>query len=209
MFGSFYGGHPTPIRANPLGAGLFARGDHSSDIGDSNGNTYEDDWFRTIPYDPSAGGDAADPERALPADWPPVPPAFANPVEGDYRNPGGVNPDGPVDDIISTWGNNTNGIDEYTASNFGGAMQGDLIAGKSGGSLHRVQVAADGSLVLLTQNFITNLGGNPLGVTANSDSDPFPGTIWVGTFNSSIVVLEPQDFITCLLPGDPGYDALG
>ena len=28
--------------------------------------------------------------RALPADWPPVPLALANPVEGDFRNPGGI-----------------------------------------------------------------------------------------------------------------------
>jgi len=206
VFGSFYGGHPTPVRANPLGSGLFTRGSHSSDPGDSNGNGFTDDWFRTLPFDPQAVGDAADPQRALPADWPPVPIAAANPVEGDFRNPGGSNPDGPVDDLITTWSNNTNGIDEYTASNFGGAMQGDLIAGKSGGSLHRVQLAPDGSLDTLTQNFISGLGGNPLGITANGDTDPFPGTIWVATFGSNIVVLEPQDFVICVLPGDPGYD---
>ena len=209
VFGSFYGGHPAPIRANPAGAGLFARGSHSSDIGDSNGNGYTDDWFRTLNYDPNAGGDAADPQRALPADWPPVPVGLANPVEGDFRNPGGANPDGPIDDIVTTWSNNTNGIDEYTASNFGGAMQGDLIAGKSGGNLHRVQLNPDGSLNTLTQNFVSGIGGNPLGITANGDADPFPGTIWVATFNSNIVVLEPQDFVICVLPGEPGYDPLG
>ncbi len=208
VFGSFYGGHPAPIRANPAGAGLFARGPHSSDIGDSNGNTYEDDWFRTIPYDPNGSGDATDPQRALPADWPPLPLAMANPVQGDFRNPGGANPDGPVDAIVTTWSNNTNGIDEYTASNFNGAMQGDLLAGKSGGSLHRVQVNGDGSLNTLTQNWVSGLGGNPLGITANSDTDPFPGTIWVATFNANVVVLEPQDFVTCILPTDPAYDPL-
>ena len=145
----------------------------------------------------------------MPADWPPVPGFLANPVEGDYRNPGGSNPDGPVDAIVTIWGNNTNGIDEYTASNFGGAMQGDLLAGKSGGTLHRVQLNPDGSLETLTQNFLSGLGGNPLGVTANGDSDPFPGTIWVATFNANIVVLEPQDFVICVLPGEPGYDPLG
>lgn len=206
VFGSFYGGHPAPVRANPAGAGLFTRGSHSSDPGDSNGNGYTDDWFRTVPYDPSAGGEAGDPSRALPADWPPVPIASANPVEGDFRNPGGANPDGPVDDILGTWGNNSNGIDEYTASNFGGAMQGDLIAGRSGGRLHRVQLNPDGSLDTLSQDWISNLGGNPLGITANGDADPFPGTIWVATFNADIVVLEPQDFVECVLPGDPGYD---
>lgn len=209
VFGSFYGGHPNPGRSNPSGAGLFTRGAHSSDPGDSNGNGYTDDWFRTVPFDPNGSGDATDPDRALPADWPPVPVALANPVEGDFRNPGGVNPDGPADVLVTTWQNNSNGIDEYTASNFGGAMQGDLIAGRNDGSLHRVQLMPDGSLDTLTQNWVSGIGGNALGITANGDSDPFPGTIWVATFSSDIVVLEPQDFVICVLPGDPGYDPGG
>ncbi|MEM9743740.1 MAG: kelch repeat-containing protein, partial [Pseudomonadota bacterium] len=209
VFGSFYGGHPTPIRANPLGAGLFARGDHSSDPTDLNGNGFTDDWFRTTPFDPAGSGDASDPQRALPADWPPVPISLANPIEGDFRNPGGVNPDGPDDEVVTTWLTNTNGIDEYTASNFEGALQGDLIAGRSGGNLHRVQVnPADGSLVALDQNFASNLGGNPLGIATVGDDGPFPGTIWVATFNSNIVVLSPDDAITCVLPGEPSYDPL-
>ena len=79
LFGSFYGGHPSPLRSNPSGAGLFTRGTHSSDPGDSNGNGYTDDWFRTVPYDPAGAGEATDPQQALPADWPPVPVGLANP----------------------------------------------------------------------------------------------------------------------------------
>jgi N-acetylneuraminic acid mutarotase len=206
VFGSFYGGHPNPVRSNPSGAGLFTRGTHSSDPGDSNGNGYTDDWFRTVPFDPNGSGEATDPAQALPADWPPVPLGLANPVEGDFRNPGGSNPDGPNDVIVTTWQNNSNGIDEYTASNFGGAMQGDLIVGRSSGSLHRVELLPDGTLDTLTPNWVSGIGGNALGVTANGDSDPFPGTIWVATFSSDIVVLEPQDFVICIEPGDPGYD---
>ena len=205
-FGSFYGGHPAPVRANPAGAGLFTRGTHSSDPGDSNGNGYTDDWFRTVPYDPNGVGEAADASQALPADWPPVPLGLADAVQGDFRNPGGSNPDGPVDAIVTTWQNNSNGIDEYTASNFAGAMQGDLIAGRSGGNLHRVELNPDGSLAQLHQNWVSGIGGNALGVTANGDSDPFPGTIWVATLNSDVVILEPQDFVICILPGEPGYD---
>jgi hypothetical protein len=197
-FGSFYGGHPTPIRANPAGAGLYTGGSSGSPI------------FRTKKYDPNAlPGDpdfTSNVNEALPADWPPVPLAQANPDEGDWRGPTVNNPDGPNDVLVTTWGNNTNGIDEYTASNFNGAMQGDLIAGKNGGVLRRVELNANGSLANLTSNFATNLGGNALGITCNSDSDPFPGTIWVATFNSNIVVLEPQDFVICILPSDPGYD---
>ena len=210
VFGTYYAGHPTPVRANPSGAGLFTRGSHSSDPGDSNGNTYTDDWFRTVPYDPNGSGEAADPQQALPADWPPVPVALANPDEGDYRGPGQANPDGPDDDIVTIWQNNTNAIDEYTASNFGGAMQGDLVAGRNGGgNIHRVELMPDGSLDMLHANFISGLSGNVLGLVANGDADPFPGTIWAGTFDDKIVVLEPQDFVICILPGDPGYDPNG
>lgn len=209
VFGSFYGGHPCPIRANPSGAGLFARGPHSDDPADVNGNTYVDDWFRTQTYDPSAGGDAADPTRALPADWPPVPLSLANSVEGDYRNPGGTNPDGSDDVLVTTWTNNTNGIVEYTATNFSGAMQGNLVAGRNTGKLHRIELQPDGSLAALTEDWLSNLGGNPLGLAANSDDDPFPGTIWVATFHDHIMVFEPQDFGNCIAQGEPGYDPQG
>ena len=201
-FGSFYGGHPNPVRANPSGAGLFTRGSHSSDPGDSNGNGYTDDWFRNSILNTNNANFS---DRSLPVDWPPVPLNMANPIEGDFRNPGGTNPDGPNDVIVTTLQNNSNGIDEYTASNFGGAMQGDLIIGRSS-NLHRVTLNANGSLNTKTHNWTSGLGGNALGVTCNSDTDPFPGTIWVATYNSDIVILEPNDAVSCLNPGDPGYD---
>ncbi|MDP5172875.1 MAG: malectin domain-containing carbohydrate-binding protein [Bacteroidia bacterium] len=199
-FGAFYGGHPTPVRANPAGAGLFTN---------PTANGLAGAIFRTQTYDPdgSTPGSTTDPSIALPANWPPVPVSLADPREGDWRGPGINNPDGPDDVLVTTWGTNTNGIDEYTASNFGGAMQGDLIAGKNGGILRRVQLNPDGSLLSLTSEFLSGIGGNALGVTCNSDSDPFPGTIWVAPYNGTIVVLEPQDFVICILPGEPGYDA--
>ena len=39
----------------------------------------------------------------------------------------------------------TNGLDEYTASNFGGAMQGDLLAASHNDTIYRIQLNADGS----------------------------------------------------------------
>ncbi|OEY73574.1 hypothetical protein APR40_08100 [Salegentibacter salarius] len=197
-FGSFYGGHPTPVRANPFGAGLYTNPSKNGTTGAI---------FRTKKYHPAknTGDFTNDPNIGLPADWPPV--AVANPVEGDWRGPGIPNPDGPVDDIITTWGTNTNGIDEYTASNFNGAMKGNLIAGVNTGVLRRVELKPDGSLSKLTPSFVSGLGGDALGVTCNSDNDIYPGTIWVVTLNGKLIVLEPQDFGECKLPGDPGYDA--
>ncbi|MFK7923067.1 MAG: malectin domain-containing carbohydrate-binding protein [Bacteroidia bacterium] len=203
-FGSFYGGHPNPVRANPSGAGLFTRGTHSSDPGDSNGNGYTDDWFR----DQVLGtGNASFSDQSLPVDWPPVPSSMADIRQGDYRLPSGNNPDGDNDAIVTIIQNNSNAIDEYTATTFGGAMKGDLIIGRNGGgNLHRVSFNPDGSLKSYDQNWISGIGGNVLGVTCNSNTDPFPGTIWVASFNGNIKVFEPQGTIVCVYPGDPGYD---
>ena len=202
-FGSYYGGHPNPIRANPAGAGLFARGSHSSDPGDSNGNGYTDDWFRTQILN------VTDPNfqtQSLPVDWPPVPISMANPVEGDFRMPSGSNPDGPDDGNILVWQNNTNAIDEYTASNFSGAMQGNLIAGRQLGNLHRVTLNPDGTVNTYEQDWVSGLGGNALGIKCQGDGDIFPGTIWIATYDNRVVVLEPQDVVICLQPGDSNYD---
>ena len=216
-FGSVYGGHPAPVRAN-VNAGLYTRGAHTDDTGDTDGDGFDDGLLRTVPYDPDGTGDAANPNRALPANWPPVPPTLINVDNDDFRMPGENNPDSadpafapfedPKDDItVTNWQNNTNAIAEYTASNFAGAMQGDLIAGRSGGNLHRVQLQPDSTLLSLDQSFAANLGGNPLGITTQGDSNIFPGTIWVANFfGNAIVILEPNDFVECILPGEPGYD---
>ncbi|MBT8183331.1 MAG: PKD domain-containing protein [Eudoraea sp.] len=185
-FGSFYGGHPNPTRANPAAAGLYT----APNILGTQGAV-----FRTTIYDPdgSTPGSTTNAAIALPANWPPV--QTANGVEGDWRGPGISNPDGADDNPVTTWGTNTNGIDEYTASNFGGAMQGDLLAGHNNGILRRVELNANGSLNQLTSNFLTGIGGNALGVSCNSDDEVFPGTIWIGTLNGKIVVFEPGDYM--------------
>ncbi len=195
--GSYYGGHPNPTRANPTGAGLYTAPGLTGNAGAV---------FRTQTYDPngSTPGSTTDANLALPANWPPV--ATANAVEGDWRGPGIANPDGPVDGEVTIWGTNTNGMDEYTASNFGGAMQGNLLAGHSGGNVRRVELNPAGGLQAMNQTFFSGIGGNALGISCNSDSNNFPGTVWVGTLNGIIVVFEPQDFV-CIDPGQPGYDA--
>ncbi|MDF0717410.1 PKD domain-containing protein [Muricauda sp. 334s03] len=198
IFGSFYGGHPNPIRANPTGAGLYTA---------PNQNGTDGAVFRTEVYDPdgSTPGSTSNPDIALPANWPPV--QTANSVEGDWRGPGLVNPDGDDDAPIVVWGTNTNGIDEYTATNFGGAMQGDLIAGVNTQVLRRVELNADGTLENFTPKFAEGLGGNPLGISCNGDFEIFPGTIWAGTLGGKIIVFEPQDFIECDDPaGNPLAD---
>ncbi|WP_109830037.1 Kelch repeat-containing protein [Reichenbachiella versicolor] len=191
-FGSHYGGHPTPIRANPLSAGLYTSGD--------------DDVFRTLKYDPDESGvnTTSDVSIALPANWPPVP--AANTVESDWRSSISSNPDGDEDTNFLTWGTNTNGIDEYTASNFSGAMQGNLIAGTNQGLLRRVEINGDGSLKELHENFASGISGNALGITCNGDDEIFAGTIWIATLFGDLLVMEPEDLIECVSDTDPSFD---
>ncbi|GAB4398930.1 MAG: hypothetical protein OHK0053_18310 [Microscillaceae bacterium] len=210
VFGSVYGGHPCPTRANP-NAGLYTRGTHTSDPGDTDADGFTDGFFRTVKYNPNGTGDAANPNRALPADWPPVDPSLFDVREADYRQPafGNSNPDGDDDIIIVNWGNNTNAIDEYTASNFGGQMKGNLIAGKSGGSLHRVILTGDGTTATVEQDKFSTGGGNPLGLVCQGDlsaKHKFPGTIWIATFNSEIKILEPNDFTICIAENNPTFN---
>jgi hypothetical protein len=75
-----------------------------------------------------------DPKTSLPVDWPPVDPALANPIEADFQNPG-------IDDMaLFTVKASTNGICEYTASNFGGALKGDLLAASFDENIYRVDI---------------------------------------------------------------------
>ena len=170
----YYAGHPNPIRGNPTGAGLFTDIDGVSS-------------FRTSPSGP-------DP---LPADWPPVPPQLADPVQCDFRNPG-------VDDgALTYWEDSTNGMTEYTASNFGGALQGDILAaGFQGNNIWRIMISADGSEVTNDSDdgkhrvtFASGFGATPLDVTAQADGDIFPGTVWAATYGAdAITVFEPADY---------------
>ncbi len=210
VFGSVYGGHPCPVRAN-VNAGLFTRGTHSAG---GTGQAFSDSYFRTQVYDPdgSTPNSETDPTKALPANWPPVDPSLINAENADFRQPTqtpGVNPEGIDDIIVVNWSNNTNAVAEYTASNFGGVMKGDLVAGK-GNALHRVDRDASGNIIGFQESEFTGISGNALGVDCQGDADIFPGTIWVANYSGDdIVILEPNDFVICILPGEPGYDANG
>ena len=147
-----YGGHPTPIRGNPIGADIYdASGNVILDINSSNS---------------------------------PVPASLVNPAECDYQSPSEDN------SLGSTFGW-TGGIEEYTASNFGGAMQGDLLVVEGGSNVERVELNAAGDGVTNQENnFFTP--GSALGIESTGDEGPFPGTVW--TARGDITVYEPNDY---------------
>ncbi|WP_317196481.1 PKD domain-containing protein [Robertkochia flava] len=191
--GNYYGGHPAPIRAFPSKAGIL-KYVYTSEGWVNSGAYSLGNLLQGVSgyFNGSFGlADFPDDQR-----------------QGNYTTDDISNPDLNILDIV---GSSTNGICEYTASNFEGAMQGDLLTAtfSSTGKINRYKLDASGTSVVFKNNsFLSGFGSQPLDVIAQGDNDPFPGTIWAVTYGANnITIFEPSDFISCLLPGDPGYDA--
>jgi hypothetical protein len=166
----YYAGHPNPVRGNPLGAGLYTHDDATG-------------IFRT-----STTGD-----NPLPADWPPVPESEAYAAECDFRN------SGEGDGALANYIPSTNGITEYTATNFEGGLQGALLSVGMNGDVYVAKLNAAGDQVIEGNAsgvavLLPAIGGVPLDVVAQGDDDPFPGTIWTANYLSeSITAFEPME----------------
>jgi hypothetical protein len=129
---------------------------------------------------------------------PQSPVASANPEECDYRNEAERG-------ALTTFPFSTNGLDEYTASNFGGAMKGDILAASHDDAIYRVRLTADGTAVTSNDVLFSSVD-LPLDVTALGDADPYPGTIWAASFiGDEVVVFEPEDF-PCSGADNPNVD---
>jgi glucose/arabinose dehydrogenase len=114
----------------------------------------------------------------------------AHPVECDYRLAGTA-----AEPVLATDPSSSNGITEYTASNFGGAMQGDLLIAAYDNYVERVQVDATGKVNEGKSTLFSSVGIHPLDIIATGDNGPFPGTIWVVDIgNQNIYVFEPADY---------------
>lgn len=117
---------------------------------------------------------------------PPVPLSLANPIEGDYQAP---------TTAMMVINSSTNGLTEYTASNFGGAMQGNLLAVTFNDNVYHIELSAAGDAVVNSTALLNGFGSNPLDVTTQGDNEVFPGTIWVALHgDDKITVFEPNDF---------------
>ncbi|RMG29120.1 MAG: hypothetical protein D6730_04455, partial [Bacteroidetes bacterium] len=142
----YYGGHPNPTRGDPQNSGLY--------IYEQNNNG----WTLTQTYNWAT--DFPDP---------PVPFSMANPVECNYLIPG------TQDGALAIVNASTNGIDEYTASNFNGALQGQLIAASFNGNIYAFKLNAAGDQVVQQQVLFSGFGSQPLDVTTQGEQDIFPG----------------------------------
>lgn len=225
-FGSFYGGHSNPLRANPGnqyekgssfpflpgGSGLFTRS-----LGDDSNWTNltplytPNAIFRTqilSPVAPGQPGFDTYASTSLPANWPPLPKSMSDPKEADFRATGLPNPNGPIDDFITILKRNSNAIEEYSASNFGGQLKGALIIGRNQGFIHLVTLNPNGTLKTIEEDKWNLNGGNALGINCQGDEQIFPGTIWIATFNNKISIMTPAISTTCPAPGEPLFDPL-
>jgi N-acetylneuraminic acid mutarotase len=182
----YYAGHPTPVRANPLGAGLFTHENGASSTG----------TFRT-----SVTGN---PATTLPVDWPPYPESLKDIREADFQNPG-------ISDMsLYTIEASTNGMTEYTANTFNGAMKGDLLAASFSGDIFRVDLDENGNIGEGGVTSIANQMSIPLDVTSLPNNSFFAGTIWVVEYTGNkVTILEPANNNTCLGSNDNTIDEDG
>ena len=171
----YYGGHPTPIRAFPELSRVIV---YEDDGGWTEVGNYN--FFDLLPTDISS------------ANFP------DNPIECDYSS----NDPSKYIDIINA---STNGITEYTASNFGGALQGNILTASFNGNIYSYAMNAAGDAFVDKQALFSGFGNQPLDVTAQGDGDVFPGTVWAATYGAdNITVFEPADSSSCI-----GADVIG
>jgi N-acetylneuraminic acid mutarotase len=133
-----------------------------------------------------------------------------NPTRGNMANTfNASNPQSPVSvddpvecdfhtaterDALAWFPTSTNGMDQFTATNFGGAMTGDLVAAAWDNNIYRVDMSADGTQGTPSVLF-SNVGAYPLDITTSAPTDPFPGTMWVVDYGTkALYVYEPADF---------------
>lgn len=175
----------------PIGEG--PAGDCTNQSNESDSATYGDNFH--LITGPGYYGGHPNPTRANRSNTfdglSPIPDGFENPVECDFLIPA------VEDGALSEYGASTNGLAEYTATNFDGQMVGDIITTTWDGKALRLVLNGSGDEVIEQSDLFTGMNG-PLGITAQSDLGPFPGTIWIGQFfNGDLTVFEPQDFSEC------------
>ncbi len=128
----------------------------------------------------------------------PVPFSMANPIECELRH----NQDAVGDGALALFDDSTNGICEYTATNFNGGMQGNLILASWDDSIYRVELNGTGDAVVAVEEMFNPPGNDPLDVTAVGDGHPFGGSIWIANYTSnSLIVAEAN--APALPPADP------
>ena len=173
----YYGGHPTPSRAFPALSGIYNYVQQQNGSLLQTGPVYQFGALLPAGYGVSLSNYPNDPRQCA------------------------YSPQISALELITS---STNGLTEYTANNFGGAMQGDLLAASFNGNLYRCKPDGNGGLIDLPGSsdgtaigrcevLLGGFGSQPLDVTAQASNQIFPGTIWVATYGANnVMVFEPN-----------------
>jgi len=134
----------------------------------------------------------------------PIPAGMENPNEGVFLGPAS-------NGSLTNFPASTNGMAEYTTGNFGGALDGDLLAAGHDNIIYRIDLNAAGTGVVSKTALFSNVGTLPLDVTTLGATTAYPGTVWVADYVAGkIIVLEPNDFGGATIGGtgadDPTLD---
>jgi len=190
---TFYGGHPIPIVAFPSRARVLAYENNGMTWEITNTGPGEDDFASLLVGSSgyfNASFDISDfPDKPTYGEY-----LLNEPIGSTKIN---------IMDIIPT---STNGICEYTASNFGGIMQGNILTASFNGNINRYVLSASGDSVDEYEATFNGFGSIPLDVIAQGDADIFPGTVWSVTYGSkNITIFEPAS-VNCLDESDPSFN---
>lgn len=191
--GTYYGGHPIPILAFPSRADLITYKNISGSWQETSRQTFASTLSGASGYFNNSFSITDFPD---------------NPRLGQYLSNAVNSPDINILDIINS---STNGICEYTASNFNGALQGNLLTASFNGNINRYVLNAAGDQVVQKDVIFSGFGSTPLDVIALPDGHPFAGTVWAATYGAdNITIFEPTESSnsSCPVPGSADYDPL-
>ncbi len=189
--GTYYGGHPIPILAFPSQADLITYKNISGSWQETSRQTLASTLANTSGYFNSSFSITDFPN---------------DPRLGRYLSNAIDSPDVNILDIVNS---STNGICEYTASNFNGALKGNLLTASFNGNINRYVLNATGDQVIEKEVIFSGFGSTPLDVIALPDGHIFAGTVWAATYGADdITIFEPTDSSnnSCPLPGTPEFD---
>jgi large repetitive protein len=169
--GTYYAGHPAPIQAFPSKAQVIVYQETNDTWQETARHDFADLLDGVSGYFNTSLSLGNFPDR---------------PEGGEYLADKQNSPEVRIIDIINS---STNGITEYTATNFGGQMKGNILTASFNGKINRYKIAETLTSYEEKDDFLSGFGSQPLDVTAQGDDDPFPGTIWVAVFGSSKIVV--------------------
>lgn len=189
--GTYYGGHPNPIRAFPSRADIV-------DYQNIGGSWQEIDRssLSTSLVGVSGYFQTSFTISNFPDDT----------RQGAYDVNDTNNTDTRILDVINS---STNGICEYTASNFSNQLKGNLFAASFNGNITRYALSNSGDSLIEKEVVFSGFGSIPLDIIALPDTHIYAGTIWAVTYGADdITIFEPSESSNCITSASPNFDPL-